>query len=197
VHLPEFDLLVTSSSDQSLRFWDTNVESAHYLEETSCWQLNSPQLCLAWADFILFSANSRAQIVLWDVERREVRHVLLGHSDMVMDLLVLPLLSAPPQGWPRRILASCSVDATIRLWDVHGRKELRVFRGHRKAIMSLAYCDFCEYLISGGADPFLLLWSLECAQAVQQIPVKNPQSLIVSIVTIPGTPEMITCDANV
>lgn len=40
------------------------------------------------------------------------------------------------------------------------------------------------------------MWALDCSQPLQQIRVQNPESMIISLTTIPGTPELITCDAK-
>ena len=63
LQLAEFDLLVTSSSDQTLRFWKTNPASVDYLQTVQCWKLASPQICMAWADFVLYTANSKVRAV--------------------------------------------------------------------------------------------------------------------------------------
>jgi WD40 repeat protein len=84
-------------------------------------------------------SRRQSQIIMWDVEKREVRHTFIGHTGIVMDMIVLPVLRTNPANWPRRALVSCSVDATIRVWDPQNRKELRVFRGHEKEVMCVAY----------------------------------------------------------
>lgn len=89
--------------------------------------------------YYLTLSHRQSQIIMWDVEKREVRHTFIGHSGIVMDMIVLPVLRTNPENWPRRALVSCSVDATIRVWDPQNRKELRVFRGHEKEVMCVAY----------------------------------------------------------
>lgn len=113
-----------------------------------------------------------------------------------MDMAVVTVPATSTSGYPARILVSCSVDATVRLWDFVNRKELQVLRGHTREVTCVAYSDYAELLISGGADSFLYCWSLDCAQPLQRIYVENPDALVISIQTIPGTPELITCDSR-
>ena len=134
-------------------------------------------MCLAWSDFTLFSANSKGQIICWDVEKRSVKHTFIGHSGIVMDLCVINVPKSSTSGFPPRILASCSVDHSIRLWDFGCHAELQVLHGHTKEVMCIAFSDHSELLVSGGADPILLVWSLDCGQPLQRIYVENPDAL--------------------
>jgi hypothetical protein len=58
------------------------------------------------------------------------------------------------------LLASGDVFGTIRLWDVETGKELRQLKGHRGAILSLAFSADGKQLISGSRDTTALIWDV-------------------------------------
>ncbi len=60
-----------------------------------------------------------------------------------------------------RILASCSADKTIRLWDVDGKKELKALKGHTMGVNCLAFSPNGLLLASGGNDRKVRVWNLE------------------------------------
>jgi len=73
-----------------------------------------------------------------------------SHSDIVLDLLSLDSLE---------ILASASMDHTIRLWDMHTGKERKTLIGHTKGVRSLAYSPEYRFLVSAGFDYDALVWN--------------------------------------
>src|SRR4030095_4507909 len=66
-----------------------------------------------------------------------------------------------------RLLASASVDQTVRLWDTDSWKELRTLRGHEMGIFSVAFSSDRQQLVSAGQDERLRVWDL------RQLPTRN------------------------
>ena len=66
-----------------------------------------------------------------------------SHTDIVLDLLTLPSLE---------IVASASMDHTVRLWDMHTGKARKTLTGHTKGVRSMAYSPDYRFLVSAGFD---------------------------------------------
>ncbi len=76
---------------------------------------------------------------------------LKGHTDVINSLAVSP---------DNTILASGSLDNTLRLWKLPSGQELNKLEGHTGAINCLAITPDSKLLISGSADGTLKLWDL-------------------------------------
>ena len=60
-------------------------------------------------------------------------------------------------------LASASVDATIRLWDIAAGEEKQVLSGHAGPVMALAANGEGNLLASAGKDPVIKVWQIGSA----------------------------------
>src|SRR5262249_24075172 len=110
-------LLVSSSYDCTLRFWDG--ESGQVLDTlitletivlTMAFHPNEPILALGCADH---------SIRLWHLPSGRLLAPLYGHSGAVQ------CIAYSPDG---QLLASCSVDQSIRLWDTADGSSLQILR---------------------------------------------------------------------
>jgi WD40 repeat protein len=88
---------------------------------------------------------------------RSVLHTLKGHR------LPIKALAYSPDG---KLLASGSVDATVRLWEAATGKEKAVLRGHASTVTCLAFSPDGRRLVSGGLDTTLRVWDVASAREV-------------------------------
>jgi WD40 repeat protein/serine/threonine protein kinase len=79
------------------------------------------------------------------------RRTLQGHRGAVQDVAFSP---------DRRLLASGSLDGTVRLWEVATGKELRTLTAESGAINCVAFCRDGGVLAAGSASGLVTLWDL-------------------------------------
>jgi predicted NACHT family NTPase len=68
-----------------------------------------------------------------------------------------------------RLLATCSGDTTVRLWQV-GSGASRVLTGHTDAVFAAAFHPGGKRLATGGRDGAVWLWNLERGEEVARLP---------------------------
>jgi WD40 repeat protein len=76
------------------------------------------------------SGRKSGEVVLWDVTTKQRRAVLPGHANHVVSL------AFSPDG---KMLASGSLDKTVKIWDLARHKEVREINGFAKGVSALAY----------------------------------------------------------
>ncbi|MGL4620624.1 nSTAND1 domain-containing NTPase [Chroococcidiopsis sp.] len=77
------------------------------------------------------------------------RNALRGHQGAVW------ASAFSPDG---QIIASGSIDKTIRLWDKSGKPIGQPFQGHQQGVFSIAFSPDGQYIVSGSADGTVRLW---------------------------------------
>ncbi len=87
--------------------------------------------------------------VVWLIEDGSRVQEFRGHRDGILDA------EFSPDG---TVLATCSYDKEIILWDVASKKELRRLSGHNGAVYDLAFNHDGSVLASASADATCKLW---------------------------------------
>ncbi|KAL1523030.1 hypothetical protein AB1Y20_017992 [Prymnesium parvum] len=186
--IEEIACVVTSGADLALCFWD--VAGA-----TPSWKLRqrasvgTSQLALRWcpgSSPALFSAGADGALLMWDVVSLAVVYTLPGHKDSVTSLVLLRQLKS--------LLASSSLDGTIRLWDVQQRppRECHLLRGHERGVNCLAFSNDFRHLFSGGLDHELLVWNPQSETIICAL--RNHLAAITAIEAVQGTPQVVSAD---
>lgn len=66
-----------------------------------------------------------------------------------------------------RLLAIGAADSSVRIWDVHNRKELRVLKGHDKHVRALDFSRDGTLLASGSSDGSIRVWEVASGRQIQ------------------------------
>jgi serine/threonine protein kinase len=90
-----------------------------------------------------------------NLERGQARTLLLGHSNAVS------AVAFAPDG---QMLASASLDGTVRLWQPATGEERGVLTGHDDSVAALAFSPDGQTLATGGGDHTVRLWDVSAAR---------------------------------
>lgn len=100
------------------------------------------------------------QILVWDIEKQEVKHKLTGHTDIIRSVAISREGS---------LLVSGGHDKTVRVWDWMTCEPLAVFKKHALPVFSVAISDNGRYAVSGGEDQVILKWDIKEKKLVREI----------------------------
>lgn len=117
----------------------------------------------AWAVLdgmpLLCVAGYSGQIKVFNTLNSALEKTFLGHGDEINDLRTHPI-------YPH-IIASGSKDNSIRIWSLlpeHSKNPCLLILGHGQAhkegVLTCAFHDTGRYLVSGGLDHLVCLWTL-------------------------------------
>lgn len=89
---------------------------------------------------------------------RHRRFNLYGHTDSIYSLSISP---------DYENIISGSFDGTIRLWNLHTKSTIAVFRGHFAPVLCVKFAPFSHYFASGGCDRTARLWAINSSGALR------------------------------
>lgn len=112
------ELLISVSFDKSIRIWEISdfiEESSQLLsintekEMTSCILLNKSTIAV----------GTKTSIDIFELQSQQLQYSLSGHTDWIWRILRL----SPS------LIASCSDDKTVRVWDINQKNQVRLMQG--------------------------------------------------------------------
>jgi WD40 repeat protein len=87
-------------------------------------------------------------------------HTFTGHSNLVTDLAI---------SLDGQILASSSLDRTIKLWHLPTRKLVHTLTGHSDLVYSVAISPNGQILVSGSKDNTIKIWHLRAGRLLRTL----------------------------
>lgn len=158
--------IISCSMDRTLRLWNlktfecVRVISGH----------NDGVICLHFDDksnicllnLVLASGAVDGIIRVWNLSRG-CSFTLIGHRAQINKVRILPCKTQ---------LLSVSTDTTLKLWDIQSQSALKVFSGHKGAVLSLSLLKHSHALGGGrqavtcSADHTVKRWDLQSGKCV-------------------------------
>jgi WD40 repeat protein len=144
---PDGELIATGSTDHTIKIWNNSGKCLRTL------QRNAAVYTIAWSpDGILASGGVDQNITLWDAESGQCLQVLPGHSSWIWAI-----------AWSHngKLLASCSHDQSVRLWQ-HSSftyQRFKTFQGYSNAVFAVDWSPDGHTLASSSADQQARLWN--------------------------------------
>jgi WD40 repeat protein len=116
--------------------------------------------CLAYShhsSVLVCGGGGNYSIDLWNVETGRLIRNLQGHTDLVFAVAFSP---------DDCVLASSSIDTTVRLWNVETGECFQILP-HEGRVWSVQFCPDQHSLISGSEDMTVRRWEIESGECVQ------------------------------
>ena len=145
--------------------WDLTANACSYelVPEVGC---AVRSLTVAADGSMVVAANNRGVCYVWRLQRGlqttahfEPLHKLAAHPDAY---ILKCLLS--PDG---RMLATCSSDKTVRLWNLDGFKLERTLVGHARWVWDCVFSVDAAYIVTASSDTTARLWDCGTGEAIR------------------------------
>lgn len=157
-----------SRRNQDPTAWLPRAPARHTLQSHQ-----KPVTCVAFHPIFssLASGSEDYSIKIWDWEHGELERTVKGHTNSVLDV---------DFGGPRggTLLASCSSDLTIKLWDPSDEyKNIRTLPGHDHSVSAVRFIPSGaagspasgNLLVSASRDRSLRIWDVSTGYCVKTI----------------------------
>lgn len=156
--LPNGREVVTVGEDKSIRFWDVQTgEALRTLRPSSGFGDDGRLYALAVSpngEFMavggLFDGNDNP-ILLISLTRFEIVKVLLGHTNVIHDLVFSP---------DSQKLLSGAGDNNARIWNVATGQSERELKGHTKDIYGVCFSPDGRFCVTAAYDKTAIVWQV-------------------------------------
>jgi|GEM_PF-1024351 len=103
-------------------------------------------------------------------ERFKKLTTLEGHTEVILSV------AYSPDG---KLLASCGMDKTVRLWDTQTGKEVKKVEGSQAEFYSVAFSPDSKLLAtgSGSEDHTVTIWNIEAGETVHSFELEEGESI--------------------
>ncbi|XP_038170517.1 apoptotic protease-activating factor 1 [Arvicola amphibius] len=108
--------IATCSVDKKVKIWDSATGKLVHTYDEHSEQVNCCHFTNKSSHLLLATGSSDFFLKLWDLNQKECRNTMFGHTNSVNHCRFSP---------NDELLASCSADGTLKLWDVRSANEER------------------------------------------------------------------------
>lgn len=151
---PDGRMLASGSKDQSVLLWDfltgnilQKITNKHFVYS------------LAWNSIgTKLAIGNLNDIDIWNIEKRRIEISLRGHKDSILGI-----------AWhlSGKILASVSVDRSLRVWDLATGSQELVLEGHSDYVSFLSWIPNQQVIATSSHDKSVRIWNLVSKKCIQ------------------------------
>lgn len=170
-----------SGGTDGVILWDIDTGRMLHVFEGSCpLPANSSGPCVAFTPdggFIL-AGDSEFRLILWNAEKYTMERTFVYDpaEQKTAAERDVRCISFAPDG--RTVLTAGD---RLVLWNVKSGRRIRIFDGHKKAVISAAITSDGQHIVSGAFDETLKIWSLELGEEISSLQLGHyPQSIAFS-----------------
>ena len=187
---PELPWILSASDDQTIRIWNWQSKNqlavitghGHYI---MCAKFHPTK------DLIV-SGSLDSTLRIWDFSKLKSKFSK-SHGTLYMfsnDVEPIIITEAHMKGinWvdfhpTERLVATCSDDKLIKLWDYTGSNayEKQVLHGHTNNVSCLAFSNCGKYLLSNGEDFQLRIWDLSNGTTLDKIETGEERQWVLAV----------------
>ncbi|ABW32026.1 WD40 domain-containing protein [Acaryochloris marina] len=166
---PDGQALASASDDETIKLWNV-INGA--CTSTLVGHSNALR-CIVFSpsgDYLI-SGGADHLIKIWDIRTTQCLKTLFGHTNWVWSVAI---------NSTQRTIASGSEDGSIKIWDIKSGMCLHTLLGYTQATWAALFARLPinhfessktvhqenQYIISGGEDKLLRIWSLRSKQCV-------------------------------
>ncbi|KAF9584930.1 hypothetical protein BGW38_004625 [Lunasporangiospora selenospora] len=142
----EGEILFSGSGEGDIKLWKLQKGKPIEMWRTLKAGVDASTLTLALHDGFLFAGSQGGNIKIFDLETFQLIRSLIAHEDDVLALVV--------RGSQ---VYSASADGVVKQWN-RSFEPLQSWQDHKGSVLSLTSTR--DYLISGGSDKLIKLWSI-------------------------------------
>ncbi|XP_043296098.1 apoptotic protease-activating factor 1 isoform X2 [Cervus canadensis] len=126
--------IATCSVDKKVKIWNSMTGELVRIYDEHSEQVNCCHFTNNSNHLLLATGSNDYFLKLWDLNQEECRNTMFGHTNSVSHCRFSP---------DDQVLASCSADGTLKLFDIHTSGLLaEIHTGHHSTVQ---YCDFSPY----------------------------------------------------
>jgi len=192
------DLIVTTSDDLTINFWEATSLTLKQ-------RISTPemQLCVKYVNWnngpsLIYTGGCDALIHYYDSKTLKPKGHLsgwnpfftrdnqqLGHAGPITD--ILPIKN-------QNMLVTCATDAKICIWDASNHSYKKDLIGHEKGVFSLDWSEDYNFLFSAGLDHDVYVWNTYVKDKITTL--KGHNHPLVGVKVCPDSPQVISADIS-
>lgn len=162
-HLPENILLVSVSSDLTLKLWQPAKGNVDKLHKTKCvYTIKAHEkdincVTVSPNDKFIITGSLDKTAKVWSSDKGNLLGVLRGHKRGIWSVRFSPV---------DQCVLTSSGDALVKLWRLSDFSCIRTYEGHSSSVLNCQFTSYGRQLVSCCADGLIKVWNTQTSECV-------------------------------
>lgn len=160
---PDGQILAAACNNGTIKLWNLQTRD-HAITLPGHQRMPLVFICFSSDGQTLISGGLDHQVYWWDVQTGQCLHTQ-SHNGWVWWVDCSPVCVASPE--EGQMVASCSADQTIKLWNLHTGHLIKTLHGHQYGVRVVLFVPGGRHLISSDEGQTMKLWDLQTGQCLK------------------------------